>query len=181
MCFDPDPYHSAHCWLSKSELISGRSGSGVWELMILMQWVSVVCFTDLAYPWQWPSSPVLSLSGAFQWPSSWGVPYVVFLRGTGLGSSVSLSSWRGHLALSIYLSPGCLPSLHKMGCGEGHVGPAVSKDNPSGPSCFEAFAVAHSRGLLAEPKGRRELPTLPNLSRPYFKQEFQILFWFTTP
>lgn len=39
---------------------------------------------------------------------------------------------------------GHLPPLPKMGCGEGCVGPAVSKDNPSGPASFEAFAKTHS-------------------------------------
>lgn len=161
----PDPYHSAGCWLSKSELISERSGSRVWELRTLLQWVPVVRFIDLADPWQWPRLPLSPSVGLpSERPSSWGVPDFVFLQGTGLGSSVSLSLWRGDLTFSSYLSPGGLPSLHKMGCGEGCLGPAVSKDNPSGSRCFEGFAAAHSRGLLAEPKDRRELPKPSSLS-----------------
>lgn len=39
----PDPYHSAQLGLSKSKLISDRSGGGAWELRLLWWWVPGAC------------------------------------------------------------------------------------------------------------------------------------------
>lgn len=178
MCFSPDPYLSARCWLSQSKLISDRSDSRLWELMILLQCVPVICLIGPGRSRQWPSLPSVGLSSDLPPDTSL---ILLFFWALAFGPfSVCLSSWRGDLTFSSNLFPGHPPSP----------GWAVERGTWALLSLKTAHQVlvllwrvscSQLQGMSAEPKDRRELPHVLNLTCPCFNLEFLIPFRFTTP